>query len=50
MMMESPQPKNQNLITLNNSLLECVDQYGNNIEQYSVLMESENNLEEEEED
>jgi hypothetical protein len=27
------------MITLNNSLLDCVDQYGN---QYSVLMDSDN--------
>eukprot|EP00347_Sterkiella_histriomuscorum_P020218 403338635 len=41
-MTESPQQQ-KNQITLSNSLLECVDQYGNNIDQYSVLMgESEN--------
>lgn len=42
-MMMDDTPNNIPQITLNNSLLDCVDQYGNSLGQYSVLADSDNN-------
>ena len=42
MMDEDGSPDQKPQITLNNSLLDCVDQYGNSVDQYSVLIESDN--------